>query len=74
MPARVDVLEEMARVAKGRLMTSDKLASLVNEINALPEPKPQETRTPLWSHWLTASLLVTLLAIFWVGRKLNGTF
>jgi len=74
MPARVDVLEEMTRVAKGRLMTSDKLASLVNEINALPEPKPQETRTPLWSHWLTASLLVTLLAIFWVGRKLNGTF
>ncbi len=74
MPARADVLEEMARVAKGRLMTGDKLASLVKEIHALPEPKPQETRTPLWSHWLTATLLITLLALFWVGRKLNGTF
>ena len=74
MPAKVDVLEEMARVAKGRLMTGDKLASLVKEIRALPEPKPQETRTPLWSHWLTATLLITLLALFWVGRKLNGTF
>lgn len=74
MPAKIDVLEEMARVAKGRLMTSDKLSSLVKEIHALPEPKAQETRTPLWSHWLTATLLITLLALFWVGRKLNGTF
>jgi len=74
MPAKVDVLEEMTRVAKGRLMTNEKLASLVKEIHALPEPKMQETRTPLWSHWLTATILITLLALFWVGRKLNGTF
>ncbi len=74
MPARADVLEEMTRVAKGRLMSGDKLASLVKEIQALPDPKPMETRTPLWSHWLTAASLILLLAIFWVGRKLNGTF
>lgn len=74
MPARVDVLEEMARVAKGRLITSDNLNSLAKEIHALPDPRPQETRTPLWSHWLTATLLITLLALFWIGRKLNGTF
>ncbi len=74
MPAKSDVLEEMARVAKGRLMDGDKLSSLVKEIHALPEPTPQESRTPLWSHWLTATILITLLGLFWVGRKLNGTF
>jgi hypothetical protein len=74
MPARADVLEEMARVAKGRLITGANLSSLVTEIHALPDPIPQETRTPLWSHWLTAVLLITLLGLFWTGRKLNGTF
>jgi len=74
MPNRPDVLEEMTRVAKGRLITTDKLASIVKEIHALPDPKPLENRTPLWSHWLTALLIISLLGIFWTGRKLNGTF
>lgn len=74
MPAKADVLEEMARVAKGRLMTNQNLASLAKEIHALPEPKPLENRSALWSHWLIACLLITLLGLFWVGRKLNGTF
>ena len=74
MPSRPDVLEEMTRVSKGRLLSGDQLASLIKEIRSLPEPTPLETRTPLWSHWLTAAILVTLLALFWMGRKLNGTF
>lgn len=74
MPARADVLEEMARVAKGRLMTDNKLSFLAKEIHSLPDPRPMETRTPLWSHWLTAAALILLLGIFWTGRKLNGTF
>ncbi len=74
MPARPDVLEEMARVARGRLLTGEKLTDLFKEIRALPEPTPMETRTPLWSHWLTAAILIILLALFWTGRKLNGTF
>lgn len=74
MPNRADVLEEMARVAKGRLIDGDNISSLVREIQSLPEPEPMEIRTALWSHWLTATALVVLLAIFWTGRKLNGTF
>lgn len=74
MPARADVLEEMTRVSNGRLMTGDDLESLINQIRALPDPSPMETRTPLWSHWITAASLVFLLGVFWVGRKLNGTF
>ena len=73
-PARIDVLEEMTRVAKGKLMTGDQISGLISEIKSLPNPQPEETRIPLWSHWASASALILLLTIFWIGRKLNGTF
>ena len=74
LPARFDVLEEMTKVSKGKLVTPAQLETLVNEINALPEPQPLVNSVKLWAHWLTPTLLVILLALFWVGRKLNGTF
>lgn len=73
-PARLEVLEEMARIARGRMITPNLLPELIREIRALPEPRPIENRIPLWSHWLTMVILVSLLAIFWTGRKFNGTF
>jgi hypothetical protein len=72
-PARPEVLEEMARVSRGRVVQPAQLGDLVKEINALPEPRPLESRIPLWSHWATLAALITLLGIFWTGRKLNGT-
>jgi len=73
-PARPEVLEEMAKVSKGRSIQPNQLADLVKEINALPEPRPLESRIPLWSDWRVLSGLVTLLALFWSGRKLSGAF
>lgn len=73
-PARFEVLQEMAKVSRGRLVTPSQLEALVNEINALPEPQPLVTSIKLWAHWLAPTILITLLALFWTGRKLNGTF
>ena len=73
-PARPEVLEEMAKVSKGRTIQPSQLAELIQEINALPEPRPLENRIPLWSHWATVTAIVTLLGLFWIGRKLNGAF
>lgn len=73
-PARMDVLEEISRVSRGRSILAEQLSALVGEIDALPEPKPIENRIPLWSHWITILTMVCLLGIFWVGRKLNGAF
>ena len=73
-PARPEVLEEMARVSKGRVIQPAQLGELVKEINALPEPRPLESRIPLWSHWGTLTALIVLLGTFWAGRKLNGAF
>lgn len=74
LPARLDVLKEMATVSQGKVVTANQLEDLVNEINALPEPKPLVSSMKLWAHWLSPLILIILLAIFWVGRKLNGTF
>ncbi len=73
-PARPEVLEEMAKIAKGRMISPEQLPDLIREITALPEPRPVENRLPLWSHWSAVALIVLLLAIFWTGRKLNGAF
>ncbi|MGD7653816.1 MAG: hypothetical protein ACQCXQ_11410 [Verrucomicrobiales bacterium] len=73
-PSRPEVLEEMARVSRGRVVQPAQLADLIREINALPEPRPLEHRIPLWSHWATLVTLIALLAAFWTGRKLNGMF
>ena len=73
-PARPEVLEEMAKVSRGRVIQPAQISELIKEITALPEPRPLENRIPLWSHWATVAALVTLLGIFWVGRKLNGAF
>ena len=73
-PARFEVLQEMAQVSKGRLVTPAQIEALVEEINALPEPQPLVNSIKLWAHWLAPTILIILLALFWTGRKLNGTF
>ncbi len=73
-PARPEVLEEMAKVSKGRVIQPNQLADLVKQINALPEPRPLQNRIPLWSDWRVLTSLIGLLGLFWTGRKLNGTF
>lgn len=73
-PARIDVLEEVARVSLGRNILASQLPDLVAEIGALPEPRPLESLIPLWSHWATITFLILLLGAFWVGRKFNGAF
>jgi hypothetical protein len=73
-PARPEVLEEMAKVSRGRVIQPGQLADLIREINALPEPRPLENRIPLLSQWATIAVLVVLLGTFWVGRKFNGAF
>ena len=73
-PARPEVLEEISRITRGRIIQPDQIPSLINEIKALPQPRPIISRTPLWSHWATLVALVTLLATFWTVRKLSGQF
>jgi hypothetical protein len=71
-PSRPEVLEEIARLTRGRALHIDKLNEIVQSLATLPEPDPSIRRVQLWSHPAVAGLLIVLLGIFWVGRKVIG--
>ena len=71
-PARPEVLEEIARVTRGKVLTPDKLEQLVQSLASLPEPSPSIRRVQLWCHPATAGVILLLLTVFWIGRKAVG--
>lgn len=73
-PARPEVLSEMASISRGKSATAADLPGLLKELQLLPTPRPQSIPLRLWAHPAVAIILIVLLAVFWTGRKLNGTF
>jgi hypothetical protein len=71
-PARPEVLEEIARVSRGKVIEPDKLEEVVRSLADLPDPPPSVRRVQLWSHPVVAAGIVVLLGVFWVGRKVIG--
>ena len=71
-PARPEVLAEIARVTRGKMVAADKTTEIVNSLANLSEQPPITRRLQLWSHPLVGGLLVLLLGAFWVGRKAVG--
>jgi hypothetical protein len=71
-PARPDVMEEIARVSRGKVMRVDRPEEIVSSLASLPDPAPSVRRVQLWSHPVTAGLVIALLGVFWVLRKAIG--
>ena len=71
-PARPEVLEEIARLTRGRELRIDKLEEIVQSLATLPEPPASVRRVQLWSHPMVAGLMILLLGMFWIGRKIVG--
>ena len=71
-PARPEVLEEIARVSRGRVVKLDAIDSIARSLAELPEPAPLVMRVQLWCHPAVAGTLVGLLGLFWTGRKWIG--
>ena len=71
-PARPEVLEEIARVTRGKVLRADKVAEIVQSLAELPEPPPLVRRVQLWCHPAVAGTLVGMLCLFWAGRKWIG--
>ena len=68
-PARPEVLEEIARVTRGQVLTLDRVDDVVQLLALMPDPPPAVRRLALWSHPAVAGFFILLLAMFWVGRK-----
>ncbi len=71
-PARPDVMEEIARVTRGNVLSVNEIEEMVSALGALPEPPPSIRRVQLWSHPLVGAAFVVLVGAFWVGRKAVG--
>jgi hypothetical protein len=71
-PINAEILREIASITRGASVSVDGLQELVQKISLLPEPKPIERRTRLWSDPRWGGLILGLLAIYWTGRKLAG--
>lgn len=71
-PARPEVLEEIARLTRGRELKIDRLDEIIQSLATLPQPPPAVRRVQLWSHPLIAGLMISLLGMFWIGRKVVG--
>jgi len=73
-PARLDVLREIAQITRGELLKDAKPGTVTAAIDALPQPALEERRLQLWAHPAWAGVLVFLLGVFWIGRKMAGSF
>lgn len=70
--ARTDVLEEIAAITQGKLVSMAEVDRLLDHLAALPEPEPTVHRTRIWSHPVWGAILIVLMGAFWVGRKIAG--
>jgi hypothetical protein len=71
-PARPEVLEEIARVTHGKLLAPGKMDELLQTLATLPDPPASIRRVQLWSHPAILAIAVSLLGVFWIGRKMVG--
>ncbi len=71
-PARPEVLEELSRVSRGKVLQNGEIEEIVRAIEELPTPQPKIRRLQLWSHPLVAATLIVLLGVFWTMRKVVG--
>ncbi len=73
-PAQRKSLAEISALSRGKLVEANQLESLLGDLRTLPLPQPKVIPLRIWAHPLAAIIIITLLGLFWVGRKLNGVF
>jgi hypothetical protein len=71
-PARPEVLEEISRVTRGKVIAAQDASKILSQLRDLPEPPPIERRLQIWCHPITAGVLISMFGVFWVARKAVG--
>jgi hypothetical protein len=71
-PARPEVLDEIARVTRGKVIAAQDVSKILSQLRDLPEPPPIERRLQIWCHPITAGVLISMFGVFWVARKAVG--
>jgi uncharacterized membrane protein len=71
-PARPEVLDEIARVTRGKVIAANDVTAVLAALEDLPDPPPIVRRMQIWCHPITASVVISLFGVFWVARKVVG--
>jgi hypothetical protein len=71
-PINSQTLAELAALTRGASVATGDLDGMVRQISLLPEPKPVEERIRVWSHPAWGAIILTMLTVYWVGRKWAG--
>lgn len=71
-PANGQIMKQIAKKTRGKIVSTDQLDRLFEEIESLPEPEPRIRTVRIWASPIWGGLIIGLLGVFWVGRKLNG--
>lgn len=72
VPMNRGILREIASITGGTNANVDGLDQIIEALSVLPEPKPIERRIRLWSSPYWGGAILTLLGVYWVGRKIAG--
>jgi uncharacterized membrane protein len=70
--ARPEVLADVARITRGRVVPVGEVASILAALEDVPPPPPTIRRLRLWCHPGAALLVVGLSGLFWALRKRQG--
>ena len=80
-PANYDTLKEIAQITEGEFIQPNEIESLTQKILKTPKIEPRVITTDLRSDLNKTKIpliiiisIIALLSLFWMGRKLNGTF
>ncbi|HEX3717437.1 MAG TPA: hypothetical protein VH595_05665 [Verrucomicrobiae bacterium] len=71
-PINAQTLAEISELTRGANISTGDLDKMVQQISLLPEPKPVEERIRVWSEPAWGGIILSLLTIYWVGRKWAG--
>ncbi len=73
MPARPDIMRELARVGGGAAFSPTQVSPLVQQFNASPQAPARFRRIQWWNHPLVMAGMLAGLTLFWIARKWAGT-
>ena len=71
-PINVEVLSEIAKITRGKMVKTDQIREIFDALSELQEPEPKTKRIRLWADPRWAGMLVLMLGAFWAGRKMVG--
>jgi len=72
-PVNREIMLEIASITRGRMVSTEDIGQLFDEIESLPEPESRLRRIRIWANPIWGACLIGMMGLFWIGRKLNGT-